>query len=405
MLRPAVVPEVSERTRVLFITSPRAIGADTFIHLLLLKHLPQGRFELHAAGQHAGGGDSEPAEALAALRAIPGVALRPTHFGPSLSHRSRLGRVTRGLQHAAPVALSVLALARYIRKHHIQVLHSTDRPRDAMACVTLAAASGAKSVIHVHVKYGEWMSQGVKWSFGRADALVGVSRFVADSLIDAGYDPARVHAVHNAIETARWDPTLSGEPGRAALGVPEEAPLIVSVSRLIPWKGQAELIRALALVKREIPGTKLAIVGTETPENGELTKRLRALARELGVQDDIMFTGQRRDIAALLAACDVFALPSFEEPFGLVYAEAMAMKRPVVGLNNGATPEVVDHGKGGLLSAPGDIAALAANLCALLRDPALRQRFGEYGRSQVEARFNPRRMASDFDQVYSTVLA
>ena len=77
---------------------------------------------------------------------------------------------------------------------------------------------------------------------------------------------------------------------------------------------------------------------------------LREQARELGIEKNVIFTGPRSDIAELLAACDVFALPSFEEPFGLVFAEAMAMKRPVVALANGGTPEVVEHGKCGLLS-------------------------------------------------------
>jgi len=105
-------------------------------------------------------------------------------------------------------------------------------------------------------------------------------------------------------------------------------------------------------------------------------------------------------VPRLLAASDVFAMPSFEEPFGLVYAEAMAMKRPVVALDNGGTPEVVDHGKSGLLSSPDDLPALAANLLTLLRDPALRARMGEYGRKQVELRFSPDRMARDMAAVY-----
>ena len=113
----------------------------------------------------------------------------------------------------------------------------------------------------------------------------------------------------------------------------------------------------------------------------------------------------RSDIAALMAACDVFSLPSFEEPFGLVFAEAMAMKRPVVALTNGGTPEVVEHGKCGLLSPPGDIDALAANLLTLLDDAALRAQFGEYGRSRVEQHFTPQRMASDFAALYARMLA
>jgi glycosyltransferase involved in cell wall biosynthesis len=106
-----------------------------------------------------------------------------------------------------------------------------------------------------------------------------------------------------------------------------------------------------------------------------------------------------------MAACDVFTMPSLEEPFGLVYLEAMAMQRPVVSLDNGGTPEVVEHGLSGLLSPPRDIDALARNIVLLLRDPALRARMGAHGRSRVLEYFNVGRMAQDAGAAYEAVLA
>jgi glycosyltransferase involved in cell wall biosynthesis len=104
-----------------------------------------------------------------------------------------------------------------------------------------------------------------------------------------------------------------------------------------------------------------------------------------------------------MAAADIFAMPSFEEPFGIVFAEAMAMKLPVVALNNGGTKEVVEHGKDGLLSEPGDIATLADNLVTLLRDPALRRQMGDYGREQVKKRFTVEHLADEMAQIYERV--
>jgi glycosyltransferase involved in cell wall biosynthesis len=387
------------RTRVLFINSALAIGADTWIHLLLLRHLSRDRFQLHGAGQ-----PGTPAPAFDGLRAIPGIALRPTNFGPSLWQRSKLQKLA-SIADAAPAAVSLLGLAAYIRSHRIEILHSTDRPRDAIACVALAALTGAKSLIHVHVNYGDWMRRGVTWAFGRADAIVGVSNFTASTFVQAGYRPDRVHAVLNAIEPSRWDPSLDPALGRASLGISESAPLIVSVGRLFRSKGYFELLQALAIVKREFLDVRLAIVGTDYPVGSGTTNALKESARELGVGENVVFTGERSDVPSLLAACDVFSLPSMWEPFGLVYAEAMAMKRPVVALTNGGTPEVVEHGKCGLLSPPGDIEALAANLLRLLRDPALRAQLGEHGRSRVEAHFTPQRMASDFATLYERLLA
>src|ERR1700748_913711 len=105
-----------KRTRVLFINSSLVAGADTWIHFLLLRNLPQDQFELHAAGQ-----PGSPAPALDQLRAIPGIAVRPTNFGPSLSQQSnvkKLGSIARCL----PATASLLGLAAYIRHHRIDIL-------------------------------------------------------------------------------------------------------------------------------------------------------------------------------------------------------------------------------------------------------------------------------------------
>ncbi len=144
----------NKRTRVLFINSALVAGADTWVHFLLLRSLPLGQFELHAAGQ-----PGSPAPAFDELRAIPGIALRPTNFGPSLWRRSnfqKLASIAGGL----PAAASLLGLAAYIRRHRIQILHATDRPRDAVACVVLAALTGAKALIHAHINNGDRISRG-----------------------------------------------------------------------------------------------------------------------------------------------------------------------------------------------------------------------------------------------------
>ena len=179
--------------------------------------------------------------------------------------------------------------------------------------------------------------------------------------------------------------------------------MLITVCRLFGAKGPEELIRALAIVHREQPDARLVVVGDDGPMQGAYLRHLVNLVHEVGLDDHVVFTGRRTDVARLLAAADVYAMPSFDEPFGLVYLEAMAMALPVVALDNGGTPEVVEHGRSGLLSAPGDIEALAANVATLLREPELRERMGRYGRRRVEERFTIERMARDTAAVYRAV--
>src|SRR5262245_20580557 len=133
-----------KRSRVLFINSAREKGADTWIHLLLLRSLSQERHELHAAGQ-----PGQSASAYESLRAIPGVALRPTYFGPSLWRQSKLQKLA-SLGNLVRASASLLGLAAHIRRQRIEILHSTDRPRHPIASVVLSPLTGATALIHPH---------------------------------------------------------------------------------------------------------------------------------------------------------------------------------------------------------------------------------------------------------------
>ncbi len=392
------------KLRVLFVhTATRPpLGADTWIQALIIRHLDRTEHEVHVAC--ATGPEGQPTPTFSVMRDIPELSLKPVNLGSELFSRSLLEKGEAALK-TAPAILSVIDLARYVKKHRIDIIHTSDRPRDALVSVLLARLTGAKSIVHVHVTYGAWMSRMLRWSMSQADALIGVSDFVAASLVNGGgYARSKTHGVLNAINLPAWDYRTDPGPVRADLGISPEAPVIICVARIFQSKGQALLIRALALLAPELPQLKLLIVGQDYPPGNNHTNELRALCAELGVTDHVIFTGLRSDVPRLMAAADVLAMPSFEEPFGLVYAEAMAMKKPVVAFDNGGTPEVVEHERTGLLSPQDDVPALAANLKRLIEDPALRLRMGEYGRQQVEARFVPQRLAKDVARVYTQLL-
>jgi glycosyltransferase involved in cell wall biosynthesis len=303
-----------------------------------------------------------------------------------------------------------LDLARYVRQERIDVLHATEKPRDALVGVLLGRISGAKSIVHMHVGYDDWISPRAKWALGGADAIVGISRFVTASLVRAGYAAERIFTVHNSLDLS--DPEWAAPPrtagAREELGIPSDAPVICIASRLFRWKGHDDLIAALDIIRRESPNVRLLIVGEDDPRanpgggsyRAELGQRIAAL----GLERSVVFTGFRTDVARLIATSDVFCQPSAEEPFGMVYLEAMAMKRPVVAYASGGAPEVVSDGETGLLVPRGDTAALAQVLLRLIRDPELRRRLGEAGRERVERMFRPEASAAAMLDVYRTVV-
>jgi glycosyltransferase involved in cell wall biosynthesis len=395
---------VSEKVGVLFIFAQEGFGADAAVHSDIIRNLDREKFVVHVAC--TGGDGTKVPESLAKLREIPDIKLRVTHFAPSLGQRD-FGAMLRAARATADCSRDFWALRRYVTAHRIRIIHSAERPRDAAYNVVLGKLSGARSVVHLHVKWSEDYSALAKWAVRQADAAFGISRYVTNALIGMGKPAAAIHTVLNGIEVSNWNPELDGSEIRREFAVPSDALLLASVSRLFSWKGQRELLRAFALVRGAVPNVRLLIVGADAPEveGTSFSEELKALARELRVEDYVVFTGARADVPRIMAACDVFTLPSFEEPFGLVYLEAMAMRRPVIAVDNGGVPEVVEHARSGLLSPPLDVPALANNILTLLRDRELRVEMGNFGRSRVLERFTAQRMARDAGEAYQRNLS
>jgi glycosyltransferase involved in cell wall biosynthesis len=393
---------MSEKIGVLFVHSQEEFGADAAVHADIMRFLDRDRFEVHVACT-AGTGEGEPLP-LRIMRSIPELRVRPTQFLPWVGGRnlSALARVAPTL---SQVPKDFWDLRRYVKANRIRIIHSTDRPRNAVYAVALGKLTGAKSIVHVHVKWSNAYSRAAQWGVRKADAVFSISQYVTGTVVGMGRPAKDVHTVLNAIDPGRWDPATDGSSFRQELGIPLDVPLLASVSRLFSWKGQKELLQAFALSRKEHPSLRLVIVGEDASgHSGTYSKELKELAAQLNVSDAVTFTGARKDVPRVMAACDIFTLPSFEEPFGLVFLEAMAMTRPVIAIDNGGTPEVVENGRSGLLSPPWDISTLAANISRLVREPELRKSFGEHGRKRVLEYFNTRRMAADAASAYEKVL-
>jgi glycosyltransferase involved in cell wall biosynthesis len=381
-------------------------GADSYIHSLIMKDLDRSWINVHLACNY--GNSSTKSAASQELEKIPDIHIRPTKFGTSVNFRSKSAIARDSFMHGVPTLFSLVGLGKYIRENHIQLIHCTEKPRDAFYGQLLANLTGAKCVIQLHVKAEDWISKNVQWAMRQADGLVGVSEFVAASIIDMGYRADKTFYALNAIESDRWDPTTDGKSIRQEFNINQDTPILLAVSRLSYWKGHTELFKALTEVKNQNSNFKLLVVGEDDPRahpgHGSYTAELKDLAEELGITEHIIFTGYRRDVKQLMAACDIFAMPSFEEPFGMVFLEAMCMKKPVIALDNGGTREVVEHNKSGLLSAPQDITQLAKNILTLIKNQELRRNLGEYGRARAENYFTPRRMAKDIENIYRKLL-
>ncbi|PYC70538.1 alpha-(1-2)-phosphatidylinositol mannosyltransferase [Micromonospora arborensis] len=200
-------------------------------------------------------------------------------------------------------------------------------------------------------------------------------------------DVTELRRLAPGVDVDTYHPTVDGEQVRARLGLTDR-PVVVCVSRLVPRKGQDMLIRALPEIRRRVPDAALLIVG-----GGPYRATLEKLARQTGVERDVVFTGSvpSAELPAHYAAGDVYAMPCRTrnrgldvEGLGIVYLEASATGLPVVAGDSGGAPDAVREGETGYVVRGRDIAQLADRVARLLADRDLARQLGAAGRAWVE---------------------
>ncbi len=406
------VEGMSRRLKVLFIVSQPTPSPAISVHANLMRFLDRDRVEVHVLYNRLAAGEpyqSAGTSVLEVLPQTPDIRLRPAEFGPvgGAPKQELLASTARAF---VPAVRDSASLVRYIQRNRIDVIHCEEGSRNAFYAFALSRITRAKCVVHFHLKYGSWMTPLSRLAVRRADAIIVVSSWTGRVIYQAGVSPERIFPVLNGIDVADWDPAeVDGAAIRREFEVQPGDPLVVMVAQLTAWKRQATLIEAFRSVAEKHPNARLLIVGVEwnpasAPGQVSYTEELRRLVADAGLDRHVVFTGQRRDVRQILAAADIFALPSVGEPFGLAQVEAMAMAKPIVAVRAGGSPEVVEHGKTGLLGLPDDSEQLASNIIALIDDPARRHEMGEYGRRHVREHLNAKRMADDVEGVYREVL-
>jgi len=233
----------------------------------------------------------------------------------------------------------------------------------------------------------------------RQQRTIVISRAVADHLARHLRLPeSRMSLIYYGLK-----PKLrQGLDLRQEYGIPPRAPLIGTIGRLSRQKGHLHLLRAMALVRDRLPQARLLLVGHD--DQG-LRPRLEEEVERLGLGGRVILTGFRDEVPDIMAALDLFCLPSLWEGFGLVLLEAMAEARPVVASRVGSIPEVVLEGETGLLVPPGDEAALASALLSLLEDQARSGAMGRAGRERQERLFSREAMVRATEDLYDDLLA
>ncbi|TKT04122.1 glycogen synthase [Streptomyces lasalocidi] len=243
-----------------------------------------------------------------------------------------------------------------------------------------------------------------------ADAVVAVSGAMRADILDCypALDPARVHVVHNGIDTALYRPD-HGTDALARIGVDPNRPYVLFVGRITRQKGVPRLLRAA----RHLDPATQVVLCAGAPDTPEIDREFRELFEELSrTRDGVHWIPRmlpRPEVIQLLTHATVFVCPSVYEPLGIVNLEAMACGTPVVASRVGGIPEVVEDGRTGLLVDLDDTGeafetALARALDEVTGDPERARRMGEAGRERAVDEFGWDAVARRTVGLYEEVL-
>ena len=235
-----------------------------------------------------------------------------------------------------------------------------------------------------------------RWTARMAHKLIAISEPLREwgSRLGIG-KPEQYTKIYSGIEIEKFRIDVDVEAKRREFGILNDDMVFGLVAKLWDGKGHEIAIDALKIVRQKIPNAKLVFVG-----EGYLQPKLEAHAKANGLDDQVIFTGFRTDIAELNAMLDVAILASDFEGMGRVLLEAMVMKKPVVATDVGGIPDVVDDGSTGFLIPVGDAEALADKVTELLLDSNLRDSMGEAGYKKITEQFSAATMVSKIVNVY-----
>ena len=305
------------------------------------------------------------------------------------------------------------ALPALEREHRFDLVHFTDA-RESLFCRpdclsvgnvndTYAAEVAGPGYYRDH--YSDWL---FRWPYYRAVklaeavALPRLSAVIANSRYTAGVIAKqyrlradRLRVCYKAVDPGRFVPALLA---RAKLA--PHAPRVLFVGGNMQRKGLPVLIRAAGEVRARLPGTEFWVVGQD-----KAAQHMKDLCRSCGVEAAFRFFGLRSqgELLDFYAQADAFVMPSLVEAFGVVFLEAMAAGVPVIGTRAGGIPELIEHGRNGLLAEPEDSAGLADLLCRVLADASLQHRLRENG-LRTAREFTPERMMQCTYGVYRDVI-
>ncbi|MBW1716383.1 MAG: glycosyltransferase family 4 protein [Deltaproteobacteria bacterium] len=388
--------------KILFVHERGGIGGAGNILYSLLAHIDKERFEPVVVL----GSDGELADRIRELGfkclSWPMPELVLFQNNSFLHSLVALGRNLRF------IARTVFGLLYILHKENPDIVYANSLQAQFASC--FAAKLFKKALVwHVHNIQPAGFRQRTFNALVRLfpDKVIVVSKAVWDNVVGSKQTLSKIRLVYNGINAQ----VFASQKGihsniRDEFDIPNECKIVTMVSALSPWKGHVYFLKAMRLVVKQFPHLKILLVGDIILKREQnYRQRLLELARELQINDHILFTGFRNDAVSIMSQSDIIVLPSIKaESFPTVILEAMAVAKPVVATKVGGIPEMVEHEKTGLLVPPQDPKSLAEAIATLLANEDYSNRLGQSGLRRLKEMFGMDKFIAGIEDVLSGVL-
>lgn len=301
-------------------------------------------------------------------------------------------------------------LVRWMRSTGWDIVHTHSSKAGILGRLA-AKKAGAKVIVHTvhgwgHHDHMSRVKRGLYIAMERAAArctnkIIAVSVSCKERGIRERIgSPSQYEVIHSGIDLARYrDVSADRLALRKTLGIPADAPVVGTVSRMAPQKAPEDFLTVAAKVRQHCPDVKFVFVGGGPDESAFM-----AGVREARLEETVLSLGYRQDIPALLRVMDVFLLTSLWEGLPRVFPQAMCASIPIVATCVDGAPEAIADGESGYLVAPRDCGSMARHILHLIGNDAMRASMGEAGLRRVDPAFCDRDMVRRIESVYDSCM-
>ncbi len=287
-------------------------------------------------------------------------------------------------------------LSKIVRRESVDILHAHTSHAHTMALLARFFARRGQVVVSRRVGFSPKNNPVNRWKYSRPDRIVCVSEKVGEVLRAYGVNERLLAVVHSSVDLQRLD--VAPLP-RSELGVPEGVPLLFTAGALVGHKDHENLVRAMGIVVKTLPGAQLLLAG-----EGELRGRIEERIAALGLRETITMLGHRTDVPRIVRAADRYISSSWSEGLGTSILEALACETPVVATEAGGAAEMVRPGETGHLVPARDHEVLAEAILTSLGHREEAQAMAAAGRKLIEQNFTPEHMVEGTLKVYEDLL-